>query len=65
MWYQSNTAWIEGMRIVPESLQEANFILIAKPVKDYKNRKLQTKGKGTTEDEMVGWHHRLSGREFE
>ena len=21
--------------------------------------------KGTTEDEMVGWHHRLSGREFE
>ena len=21
--------------------------------------------KGTTEDEMVGWHHRLNGREFE
>ena len=21
-------------------------------------------GKGTTEDEMVGWHHRLSGHEF-
>ena len=21
--------------------------------------------KGTTEDEMVGWHHGLSGREFE
>ena len=20
--------------------------------------------KGTTEDEMVGWHHRLDGREF-
>ena len=20
---------------------------------------------GTTEDEMVGWHHRLNGREFE
>ena len=20
---------------------------------------------GTTEDEMVGWHHRLSGHEFE
>ena len=19
---------------------------------------------GTTEDEMIGWHHRLSGREF-
>ena len=21
--------------------------------------------KGTTEDEMVGWHHRLAGHEFE
>ena len=21
--------------------------------------------KGTTENEMVGWHHRLNGREFE
>ena len=21
--------------------------------------------KGTTEDEMVGWHHRLDGQEFE
>ena len=21
--------------------------------------------KGTTEDEMAGWHHRLEGREFE
>ena len=21
--------------------------------------------KGTTEDEMIGWHHRLYGREFE
>ena len=28
----------------------------------------KTKGweeKGTTEDEMVGWHHRLDGHEFE
>ena len=23
------------------------------------------KGKGTTEDEMAGWHHRLDGHEFE
>ena len=22
-------------------------------------------GEGTTEDEMVGWHHRLYGHEFE
>ena len=24
-----------------------------------------TTEKGTTEDEMVGWHHRLNGHEFE
>ena len=23
------------------------------------------KEKGTTEDQMVGWHHRLNGHEFE
>ena len=28
--------------------------------------KIEGKGeKGTTEDKMVGWHHRLSGHEFE
>ena len=25
----------------------------------------QEEEKGTTEDEMVGWHHRLDGHEFE
>ena len=25
----------------------------------------KTEEKGTTEDEMVGWHRRLNGREFE
>ena len=25
----------------------------------------EEKKKGTTEDEKVGWHHRLNGREFE
>ena len=24
-----------------------------------------TEEKGTTEDEMAGWHHRLDGHEFE
>ena len=28
--------------------------------KDWKHKE-----KGTTEDEMVGWHHRLDGHEFE
>ena len=27
--------------------------------------RLKAGGEGTTEDEMVGWHHRLSGHEFE
>ena len=26
---------------------------------------LRQKEKGMTEDEMVGWHHRLNGHEFE
>ena len=28
-------------------------------------RDLGQEEKGTTEDEMAGWHHRLDGREFE
>ena len=28
-------------------------------------RKIRQEEKGTTEDEMVGWHHRLHGHEFE
>ena len=27
--------------------------------------KIEAGGEGTTEDEMVGWHHRLDGYEFE
>ena len=27
--------------------------------------KMEGKEKGTTEDEMVGWHHQLNGHEFE
>jgi len=26
---------------------------------------LRAKGEGATEDEMVGWHHQLNGRELE
>ena len=28
-------------------------------------RDWRQEGKGTTEDEMAGWHHRLDGHEFE
>ena len=27
--------------------------------------KIEGKGEGATEDEVVGWHHRLNGHEFE
>ena len=27
--------------------------------------KMEGKGQGVTEDEMVGWHHQLNGCEFE
>ena len=27
--------------------------------------KIRQEEKGTTEDEMVGWHHQLNGHEFE
>ena len=27
--------------------------------------KIKGKGEGATEDEVVGWHHRLNGHEFE
>ena len=27
--------------------------------------KIEGRRKGTTEDEMVGWHHQLDGHEFE
>ena len=34
-------------------------------IKDPDARKNWRKEKGTTEDEMVGWYHRLNGHEFE
>ena len=37
--------------------------LIGKDPDARKDRRQEEKG--TTEDEMVGWHHRLSGHEFE
>ena len=33
--------------------------------KDPDGRDRRQEEKGTTEDEMAGWHHRLDGHEFE
>ena len=32
---------------------------------DHLTQVRKTKEKGTTENEMVGWHHQLDGHEFE
>ena len=42
---------------------DAKSRLIGKDLDAGKDRR--QKEKGTTEDEMVGWHHRLNGHEFE
>ena len=42
---------------------DAKSRLILKDTDAGKDRKQEVKG--TTEDEMVGWHHRPNGHEFE
>ena len=42
---------------------DAKSRLIRKDLDGGKDRRQEEKG--TTEDEMVGWHHRLNGHEFE
>ena len=51
-WYPLEwTGWI--------SLQSKGFSRV------FSNTTVSQEEKGTTEDEMAGWHHRLDGREFE
>ena len=64
---KGNQSWIFIGRIDAEALifwpPDAKSQLIRKNLdagKDWRQDK-----KGTTEDEMVGWHHQLNGHEFE
>ena len=41
-------------------MQKANLLEDADAGRDWRQEE-----KGTTEDEMAGWHHRLDGHEFE
>ena len=43
---------------------ETVFHMVPKPTKPSRH-KIPGCIVGTTEDEMVGWHHRLNGHEFE
>ena len=46
-----------------DRLPDAKSLLIRKDPDAGKD--LRQEEKGTTEDEMAGWHHRLNGHEFE
>ena len=66
-WYKGNQPWIFTGRTEAETpilwLPDVKNWLIGKDPdagKDWRQEE-----KGTTEREMVGWHHRLNGHEFE
>ena len=56
-----------GTKIAERNINNLRYAddttLLAESEEELKN--LLMKVKGTTEDEMVGWHHRLNGYEFE
>ena len=66
---EGNQSWIS----IGSTEAEAETPILWPPdVKNWLTRKdpdagkvWRQEGKGTTEDEMVGWHHRLDGQEFE
>ena len=50
----------------PDSAYNLNVpILLYSSIKTDAGRDWGQEEKGTTEDEMAGWHHRLDGREFQ
>ena len=55
-----------GTKIAERNINNLRYAddttLLAESEEELKN--LLMKVKGTTEDEMVGWHHRLNRREF-
>ena len=64
------------MEINPEYSLEGLLLKLKLQYFDYERRanslektlmlgKIEAGGEGTTEDEMVGWHHRLNGHETE
>ena len=63
---KENQPWLFNGRTEAEApilwLPDANSWLIRKDPDAGKERRQEEKG--TTEDEMVGWHHRLNGHEF-
>ena len=48
-----------------KNLRYADDCTLMAESEELKNRDWGQEKKGTTEDEMAGWHHRLDGRESE
>ena len=63
-WLQSPSAVI----LEPRKIKSASVSTVSPSIcheSDGTGRDCGEEEKGTTEDEMAGWHHRLNGREFE
>ena len=56
-----NLRYADDTTLMAESKEELKSLLVK--VKEEENRRQDEKG--TTEDEVAGWHHRLNGHEFE
>ena len=59
---QSHTALIKGVESVLWPPDVKNWLIGKDPDA---GKDLRCEEKGMTEDEMVGWYHRLDGHEFE
>ena len=57
---------LEGVMLKPK-LQYFGHLMrrVDSLEKTHARRDWEQEEKGTTEDEMAGWHHQLNGREFE
>jgi len=59
------TEWLTHARARSHTHTHKRCKLIYIPINPDSGRDWRQEEKGTTEDEMAGWHHRLNGHEFE
>ena len=56
---------IQYCKVINLQLKQINFIFKKKRKEPNAGKDRRQEEKGMTEDEMVGWHHRLDAHEFE